>query len=70
MLRRPNWTGQPVGHNEQNLFVIRRDIAYVLNRASGAQRYYTLDKDTKLPQYGFVLPAAPSAARTVRLPRP
>ena len=58
----PGWSGQPVGYNEQSLFVIRRDIVYVLNRATGAQRYYTLDRDTKLPTYGFTLPGAPSAA--------
>jgi hypothetical protein len=58
----PGWGGQPVGYNGQSLFVIRRDIVYVLNRATGAQRYYTLDRDTKLPTYGFTLPGAPSAA--------
>ena len=56
------WSGQPIGFNERNIFAIRRDMLYVLNRANGAQRYYTVNRDTKLPDYGFQLPAAPSAA--------
>lgn len=58
----PNWNGQPAGYNDQNLFISRRDILYVLNRKNGVQRYYTIDKDTKLPNYGFTLRAPLSAA--------
>jgi outer membrane protein assembly factor BamB len=58
----PDWQGQAVGYNEQSIFATRRDIVYVLNRATGKHRFFTLDKDTKLPNYGFKLPGAPSAA--------
>jgi len=58
----PSWNAQPVGYNEQNIFVTRREILYILNRDNGTQRYYTLDKDTKLPTNGFSLPAPSSAA--------
>ncbi len=58
----PGWSGQPVGYNEQNLFVTRRDMLYVLKRSNGAQRYYTVNKETKLPDYGFSLPSPLSAA--------
>jgi outer membrane protein assembly factor BamB len=58
----PGWNGQPVGYNERNILVTRRDVVYVLNRATGAQRYYTIDKATKLPNYGFTVSGALSAA--------
>ncbi len=32
----PDWAGQPVGYNEQNIFVNRREMLYVLNRKTGA----------------------------------
>jgi outer membrane protein assembly factor BamB len=58
----PGWASQPVGYNDKNIFVTRRDLLYVLNRANGAQRLYTVAPDTKLPNYGYTLSAAPSAA--------
>jgi outer membrane protein assembly factor BamB len=58
----PKWSGQPVGYNERNIFVTRREFLYVLNRTNGAQRVYAVAKDTKLPSYGFQLPAVPDAA--------
>jgi outer membrane protein assembly factor BamB len=58
----PGWNGQAVGYNDRYLFVTRRNLLYVLNRSTGAQRYYTVDKDTKLPDYGFALPGSASAA--------
>src|SRR5947209_2251096 len=42
----PGWSMQPVGYNDRDLFVIRRNALHVLNRSSGAQRLYTLDRDT------------------------
>ncbi len=58
----PNWNGQPVGFNEQNIFVTRRETMFVLDRATGKHRYYKVNRETKLPEYGFVLPSAPTAA--------
>ncbi len=58
----PKWSGQPVGYNQRNIFVTRREFLYVLNRTNGAQRVYTVAKDTKLPNHGFQLPAVPDAA--------
>ncbi len=58
----PGSNAKPVGYNERYLFVTRRDMLHVLSRATGEELYYTLDKDTKLPDYGFLLPGPPSAA--------
>ncbi|MBI3411327.1 MAG: PQQ-binding-like beta-propeller repeat protein, partial [Planctomycetes bacterium] len=58
----PYWPGKPVGFNDSNLFVVRRNVLYVLNRATGSQRVYAVDKETKLPDYGLKLEFGPSAA--------
>jgi outer membrane protein assembly factor BamB len=57
----PYWEGQPVAYNSSSIFATRREYLYVLNRATGAQRVFTLDKDSKLPHYGYRMHFAPSA---------
>lgn len=58
----PYWPSQPVGYNDGNIFAVRRDLLFVLNRADGQQRVFVVNKDSKLPEYGFRLEFAPSAA--------
>lgn len=56
-----NWAAQPVGFNDSNIFVTRRNLLYVLNRANGQQRVYVVDPQTKQVSHGFDLEYAPSA---------
>ncbi len=55
---------QPVGYNQRSIFVVRGDVAYVLNRANGLHRVYQQGPREPLPSYGYRLPAPPSAAPT------
>src|SRR5262249_36906063 len=53
--------GQPVGYNSSSIFTTRQDNLYILNRANGRQRVWTLGKITERVNYGFILQHAPSA---------
>ncbi len=55
-------SGPPVGYNSGSIFVVRKDQLYILNRATGLHRLYTLDPHSKLPQYGIPLRGSPTAA--------
>jgi outer membrane protein assembly factor BamB len=52
---------QPAGYNDNSIFVIRRNVLYILNRATGLQRIYTTDKLSGVRTYGYELPYSPSA---------
>jgi len=58
----PFWELQPATYNSSVIFATRRDMLYVLDRRTGRQRVFTLDKDSKLPNYGFKLLGAPSTS--------
>jgi outer membrane protein assembly factor BamB len=58
----PYWEAQPVAYNSSSIFTTRRDMLYVLSRKTGAQRVFTIDRDSKLPNYGMKLLGAPSSA--------
>lgn len=60
MVGRPYEEAQPVGYNNQALFVTRKDYLYVLDRDSGAHQLYTVNAATNLPVYGFGLEGVPS----------
>jgi outer membrane protein assembly factor BamB len=58
----PFRVSQPAGYNSHSIFLTRRNILYILNRATGAQRIYTADKLSGVRTYGVELPYGPSAA--------
>lgn len=69
----PYWPGQAAAFNKSSVLTSRREFLYVLNRASGQQRAYVLDKQTKLPTFGLPMQSVPSAGlaadrRTVFVP--
>ena len=57
----PYWDPQPAGFNSQSIFVTRRNILYVLNRANGTQRVFTYNEILKQADFGFELSFTPSA---------
>jgi outer membrane protein assembly factor BamB len=56
------WVGPPATYNSHSIFVTRRDELYILDRDTGFQRLYTLDKDSKQRKYGMRLQGTPIAA--------
>ncbi|MCI0643242.1 MAG: PQQ-like beta-propeller repeat protein [Gemmataceae bacterium] len=58
----PYWQGQPVAWNDTNLFVLKRAMLFVLNRANGKHRLSTRNEFTKFTYDGVLLDFAPSAA--------
>ena len=58
---KPFVEGQPVSFNSSSIFTTRQDNLYILNRANGRQRVWTLGKITEWVNYGFTLQHAPSA---------
>jgi outer membrane protein assembly factor BamB len=53
---------QPVGANSNSIFVTRGSDLHVLNRRTGVERVYTIERNTKQVVYGTSLIALPSAA--------
>jgi outer membrane protein assembly factor BamB len=53
---------QPVGFNDQSIFVARADTLFILSRKNGLHRLFIQEKDYPEPTYGFPLPGTPSAA--------
>jgi outer membrane protein assembly factor BamB len=56
------WASQPVSFNSQSIFVTRRNVLHVLNRADGTQRVFTYDPASKTYTFGYELAFSPSAA--------
>jgi outer membrane protein assembly factor BamB len=54
-------SSQPVGFNASSIFAIRRNVLYILNRATGLHRLFTVDRFTGVRDNGMELPAMPSA---------
>jgi outer membrane protein assembly factor BamB len=50
------------GANSNSIFVSRRNVLYVLNRANGLNRLYSVDKFTGIRTNGIELPYMPTAA--------
>ncbi len=57
----PYWEPQPAGFNTQSIFVTRRNVLYVLNRANGTQRVFTYNESLKQAEFGYELSFTPSA---------
>lgn len=57
----PGWVSQAAGANATSIFVTRRHELHVINRKSGYERVYTVERDTKQLNYGMALLALPSA---------
>jgi outer membrane protein assembly factor BamB len=57
----PYWALQPAAFNSHSILLTRRDELSVLDRASGNQRVYTLDRFTKRRIYGMRLQGNPIA---------
>lgn len=53
------WAAQPVAFNSHSIFTTRRDELYILNRANGLQRLYTIEPMTKDRTYGMRLEGNP-----------
>jgi outer membrane protein assembly factor BamB len=58
---RPFTSLQPAGHNFSSIFAVRRNTLYILNRATGLHRLYTVDRFTGVRENGMELPFIPSA---------
>lgn len=52
---------QPAAYNEDSIFVVRQQTLYALDRKTGKNRIYTIDRNTNSPNLGFKLLATPSA---------
>jgi outer membrane protein assembly factor BamB len=57
----PGWISQAAGANANSIFVTRRHELHVLNRQSGYERVYTVERDTKQVNYGMAILGQPSA---------
>ena len=57
----PYWEAQPAGFNSQSIFVTRRNVLYVLNRANGTQRVFTYNERLQQADFGFELSFSPNA---------
>src|SRR5262249_45943166 len=58
----PYWPGHPAAHNTTSILVTRREVLCNLDRASGLRRVATVDRDTRVPDFGMQMLGAPSAA--------
>jgi outer membrane protein assembly factor BamB len=52
----------PVGYNANSIFVTRRNVVFVMNRATGLHRLFDVDKFTGVHTNGVELPYTPTAA--------
>ncbi len=57
----PYTVARPVAFNARSLFTTRKEQIYVLDRETGKQLLYGIDKDSKLHNYGMPLESVPSA---------
>jgi PQQ-like domain len=58
----PYAPGHPAGaYLSHSIFVVRKNIMYVLNRANGLHRAFVYEKGSKLPLIGFPMHSVPSA---------
>jgi outer membrane protein assembly factor BamB len=60
----PYWEGQAGGYNGNSIFITRRDMLYVLNRATGRQRVYTINEATRQKDFGIRLQSVPGSPIT------
>jgi outer membrane protein assembly factor BamB len=60
----PYWLARPVGFNSQAIFTTRRNKLFVLDRQTGKQLLWTVEKDSGLPIWGTTLEGVPSAGPT------
>lgn len=58
----PYWAPQPAAWNSQCIFVTRRNVLHVINRATGDQRVWSFLSGEKSAMFGFQLQFVPSAA--------
>jgi outer membrane protein assembly factor BamB len=58
----PYVPSQPCGYNSNSIFVTRRRFLYVLNRATGLHRVYTIEQPSGLRYNGIEMPYIPTAA--------
>jgi outer membrane protein assembly factor BamB len=52
----------PAAFTDDSLFLVRREILYILDRKTGNHRLYTVDPQEKRVRYGFQLLGVPTAA--------
>ncbi|HZZ80091.1 MAG TPA: PQQ-binding-like beta-propeller repeat protein [Gemmataceae bacterium] len=58
----PFWTPQPAAFNSQSIIVTRRNMLYVLDRKTGAQRVFTYEPEIRRATFGYELAASPNAS--------
>lgn len=57
----PYWPAQPVAFDSQHLFAVRRQRVFVLDRDSGQQLLWDVDRDSKERLWGALVEDVPSA---------
>jgi outer membrane protein assembly factor BamB len=57
----PYWISMPVAVNKENVFACRRELIFALDRDTGKQQLYRMEKDSGLPLFGMPLEGVPSA---------
>src|SRR5262249_42078970 len=55
----PYWPGHPAAHNSTSILVARREFLFILDRANGLHRVATVDRDTRVPDFGMQMLGAP-----------
>lgn len=58
----PYQVSQPLAVNSRDVITVRREQIYVLDRATGKQLLYGVEKDSGLPVYGMALDGIPTTA--------